>query len=466
VSEAMLGINASLYVRYEFDYEHDPALLHSLRLLVRYDDAFVAWINGSEVVRDAERSPAEIAWDSFALGSRPDSEGVEFAEFDLTGHTHKLRRGRNVLAVQIMNTSAGSSDLLLQSVLTANQTVAVQPLRLEQSTRLIARTRSGDTWSAPVPVYLPINEDPPSAANLLVSEILYHPADPSSEERAAGFQDAELFEFLELHNPTERPVSLGGVGLGEGIRFNFLQSGLPSIPPGGYLVLVSNLDAFEARYGSGLPVAGAYEGNLRNSGETFTVDTGGVPLISVSFSDQWFSGTDGDGYSLVLQDDQSPPENWSVAEAWRQSGDLHGSPGRAESPGGFGSWLEEHFSAGERSDPAVSGPAADPDRDGGANLVEYALGLDPRAADSARLPRLHVSMENGLRAAELQFDRPAGRASELRFELQTSADLQEWVVDENAAFDVSATGAGFESVRIRPARESGQMYLRLYVRAL
>ncbi|HUF62989.1 MAG TPA: CotH kinase family protein, partial [Verrucomicrobiales bacterium] len=468
VSGAMLGINASLYVRFTFDYEHDPSLLHRLTLLLRYDDAFVAWINGSESARDAERSPAQIAWDSVALGSRPDSEGVQFEEFDLTPHADQLRRGRNVLAIQIMNTSAGSSDLLLHPVLTANQTVGVQPLRLEQSTRLIARTRSGDAWSAPFSAYLPIGENPPSAANLLVSEIMYHPADPSPEERAAGFDDAELFEFLELHNPSARPVSVGEVRFSNGIRFDFLRSSTPSIPPGGYLVVVSDPEAFAARYGASRPIAGSYEGNLRNSGETLTIEASGITLMTIDFSDAWFPATDGEGYSLVLRDRHAPPSDWSTATAWRQSGLLHGSPGWAEDSGGYSDWLVQHFSPAERDDPALTGPAADPDGDGGANFVEYALGLDPRTPDPASLPTLHFSTGNGLRLAELVFERPLDR-TDIRFELQSSADLRTWAVDAGAVFQVTAAGAGFERVRVRPSEhpeKTAILFLRLRVAGL
>ncbi len=465
VSEPMLGVNASLYVRYTFDYDNDPTLLHRLILRLRYDDAFVAWINGSEAARDAERSPAQIAWDSFATGSRPDSEAVQFAEFDLTQQAGLLRRGRNVLAIQIMNTSAGSSDLLLHPVLQASHTVTAQPLLVEQSTLLIARTRSGDSWSAPSSAYLAIGEDAPSAANLLITEIMYHPADPSPEERAAGFNDAELFEFLELHNPGPRPVTLEGVRLSDGVLFDFLQSPTPSIPPGGYVVVVSDPTAFAARYGTGRPIAGSYEGNLRNSGETLIVEADGGPLITIAFSDTWFAATDGDGYSLVLNEDGAPPADWSAAAAWRQSGLRHGSPGWAETSGGYRTWLEQHFSPTELDDPALAGSAADPDGDGAPNLVEYALGLDPRTTDPAGLPRLRLSTEDSQPVAELQFERPIDRPG-IRFYLETSADLRAWAIDAGAVFHVSPAGDGFERVRVRPAQEpqeNGMFFLRLRV---
>lgn len=56
---------------------------------------------------------------------------------------------------------------------------------------------------------------------------------------------------------------------------------------------------------------------------------------------------------------------------------------------GFADW--EAFTESERADPAISGPNADPDRDGIPNLAEYMLGLDPKTPDQASLP-MHHSM--------------------------------------------------------------------------
>ena len=41
----------------------------------------------------------------------------------------------------------------------------------------------------------------------------------------------------------------------------------PEFIPGQYIVLVKNETAFAARYGSSIPIAGVYSGNLSNSGE-------------------------------------------------------------------------------------------------------------------------------------------------------------------------------------------------------
>ncbi|MBC7517520.1 MAG: glycoside hydrolase family 9 protein, partial [Microbacteriaceae bacterium] len=54
--------------------------------------------------------------------------------------------------------------------------------------------------------------------------------------------------------------------------------------------------------------------------------------------------------------------------------------------GTYGSWRETVFTAGQRADSAISGIAADPDGDGFANLMEYALGGNPLSPDPGLAP--------------------------------------------------------------------------------
>jgi hypothetical protein len=56
-------------------------------------------------------------------------------------------------------------------------------------------------------------------------------------------------------------------------------------------------------------------------------------------------------------------------------------------------WQASHFTAAERADATISGDTADPDQDGIPNLLEYALGLDPRQADVGGLPT--AGMQDG-----------------------------------------------------------------------
>jgi hypothetical protein len=98
-------------------------------------------------------------------------------------------------------------------------------------------------------------------------------------------------------------------------------------------------------------------------------------------------------------------------------------------PGGFRyrspfeSWLADRFGEDVLADPALEaglwGATADPDRDGLANIQEYAFGGDPLAVDPELRPRERVTGNQ----IQLQFLR--GRA-EVDYVVQASGDLVDW----------------------------------------
>jgi hypothetical protein len=52
-------------------------------------------------------------------------------------------------------------------------------------------------------------------------------------------------------------------------------------------------------------------------------------------------------------------------------------------PGTFGDWALHNFTDAQLADPATGAAASDPDQDGAANLVEFAMGGSPWTPDSA-----------------------------------------------------------------------------------
>jgi hypothetical protein len=171
---------------------------------------------------------------------------------------------------------------------------------------------------------------------LRISELMYHPADPSPSELAAGFVDADEFEFIELVNvsPTQT-LNLAGVTLSDAVSFTF---GNVTLLPGARMVLAVDPAAFAQRYGASIPVAGQFTGQLNNSGEHLVLaDSRGATILDFTYDDTgagWHPTTDGDGYSLVILDELGPTANWNNGPSWRPSSSIGGSPGTADSLAG------------------------------------------------------------------------------------------------------------------------------------
>jgi len=200
------------------------------------------------------------------------------------------------------------------------------PIVLAEATRLRVRVNQVRTWSALNEAFFIVNE-PASAGNLTVSEFNYHPSDPTAAELAGGFDDADRFEFIELLNKGDIPISLAGVTFADGVEFEFNDAVIKTLDAGERLVLVSDSAAFEDRYGDSVTVAGEYVGRLSNGGERLIL-TGlnGRAIFDFEYDDNngWPERADGDGSSLELV---AADGALGDSSAWRSSFEVGGSPG-------------------------------------------------------------------------------------------------------------------------------------------
>ena len=106
----MQGANSTVYVRVEFAATVPAAdELAKLWLKMKYDDGFVAYLNGTEVIR--RNAPPNPTWNSSATAS---TGGVpEFETIDLSAHVAQLVTGTNVLAIHGMNQGVSDDEFLL-----------------------------------------------------------------------------------------------------------------------------------------------------------------------------------------------------------------------------------------------------------------------------------------------------------------------------------------------------------------
>ncbi|NQU22377.1 MAG: lamin tail domain-containing protein, partial [Candidatus Nealsonbacteria bacterium] len=117
VAAAMQGVNTSLWTRIDFDVA-GPSLFDELTLRMKYDDGFVAYLNGELLL--PINAPETLAYNSAATGARTDGLAVVFAEFDLTDSLGLLQPGPNVLAVHGLNHTAADGGFLLVPELIAS----------------------------------------------------------------------------------------------------------------------------------------------------------------------------------------------------------------------------------------------------------------------------------------------------------------------------------------------------------
>ncbi len=230
VEAEMSGQQSSLYSRIEFDVT-DPGALTHLTLKMKYDDGFVAYINGVNVAQSSNVTSTNF---NSTAGNRSDTLAVAFESHPITlaDHPGLLNAGTNVLAIHGLNQATGSSDfLLVPQLVTGLDVQAVADL-------------------------------PPAQPDDVVIEfgaIEFNPASGNQDE-----------EYIELVNNNSIAVDISGWTLEGGVEFEFVSGTV--IPAGGTLYVSPDVNAFRARGsgpsgGQGLFVQGGYDGHLSNFGE-------------------------------------------------------------------------------------------------------------------------------------------------------------------------------------------------------
>ena len=203
-----------------------------------------------------------------------------------------------------------------------------------------ARARGGisNEWSALTEaVFTP---DAPSP--LRVTELMYHPRNPTGTETNAAGTD-EAFQFVELLNTGTGTAGLAGIRFTDGIAFDFAGADVNTLGVGEYVVIVSDLDAFTNRYPgwAGMTIAGEFQSmhdfpatRLAANGERVRLeDALGRPIASFTYGDgrTWPLAADGAGHSLVpLVVTNQASDALDYGGHWRASATIDGSPGRAD----------------------------------------------------------------------------------------------------------------------------------------
>jgi hypothetical protein len=193
---------------------------------------------------------------------------------------------------------------------------AAAGIPLSATTRVMVRILNGATWSAITDATFVASNPPP----LRVTEIMYHPRSPA----VGSSYTANDFEYVEVQNISAQQLNLKNLAFTNGVAFTF---GDITLDPGARTVVVANIAAFQSRYGTAIPIAGQFTGDLDNGGEKVTLAGPlGETIQSFSYKDSWLPQTDGDGFSLVAIDPTQALGLFDSKSGWRASNDDDGDP--------------------------------------------------------------------------------------------------------------------------------------------
>jgi hypothetical protein len=322
VKTPMDEVNTTCYIRISFTFAGDPGDFNYMTLKMRYDDGFIAYLNGTKV--EEINFSGEPEWNSEANTYREAT--AEFDNFDISAHLGDLQTGNNLLAIHGLNDALTSSDFLMCIELEAGENApddvsdsAIEytgPINLTESTCLKARALSGGTWSALNEAVFAVG---PVVENLRITEIMYNPQDLNAE-------------YIELKNIGVDTINLALVNFTNGIEFTFPFQELAA---GDYVLVAENPTALAAAaplIPPGVQILGPYTGRLDDGGEEIElVDAIGRTIHEFDYKDGWYEITDGEGFSLTIKDPTSgDPTSWDEKSGWRPSAAIGGSPGEDE----------------------------------------------------------------------------------------------------------------------------------------
>lgn len=110
------------YLRIPFNVASVGAI-DTMTLKMKYDDGFIAYINGVQVAE--VNAPDTPAYNSVATAGHADSAAVIFENFDVSSGIRHLVQGTNLLAIHALNLSNSSDMLIIPEIVTQGSQLVV-----------------------------------------------------------------------------------------------------------------------------------------------------------------------------------------------------------------------------------------------------------------------------------------------------------------------------------------------------
>ena len=335
-----------------------------------------------------------------------------------------------------------------------NSAIDIPTIAVRSGRTYRARVRHQDNtgrwshWSAPVEFTSTLPDVSHFLNGLVITEIMYHPTDPTSQELLAGFDDEEFFEYIELENVGMTSLDLTDIRFTKGIDFDFINSPITTLNPGQIILVVRNITAFEMRHGTGHPIAGEWDptDKLSNSSDRVKLSFGaGDTIRDFTYTDKspWPVAADGSGQSLTLRAPYSLPDH-ALASNWRASYVATGTPGATEFDSAFADWLVNQ---------GQTDPNAPFQQSSLSNLLAYALGadLEPGNTPESSLPGFQIVDVEGTSYPELTYRVRLG-SNPLNYLVEVSDDLNSWESGPNQTIEVGAAVDNEDGTESRTVR--------------
>lgn len=276
-----------------------------------------------------------------------------------------------------------------------------------------------------------------------------------------GESEVVTVSFL-LHEPEDAPQ--GGIDL-------FLYAGDRAVANRAQRVIVGNGAVGGAAYARGSTHQIDVVVNNSNDTETYADGT-----IQPGTFDVWINGELAFAGQERDHEKKGVIEGFELAKSTPQTMEVYfddfivrnfAHVTGLEAETGFENWLAEHFTPAERDDPEFGGPFGDADGDGLFNVVEYALGGNPRVASRDLLPAPEIVDVEGELYLSVEFTRPADRA-DVTVIPEVSSNLVDWfsgeshaIVEETDNMDGTVTVTARDALAIDA--EEGRRFIRLRV---
>ena len=284
------------YFRTTFTYTGDPTQVISLSGDDLLDDGAVVYLNGVDVAH-LNMPAGTVTYATLASSNVAGTAPVSTYTISLADFPGLLKQGANILAVEVRQDPATSSDVTWACSLNANVNT--------NSTQVVRQ------------VVLPANITN-LFNNLRITEVMYNPA---------GAAD---LEFIELQNIGTATLDLTGVRIGGGVSSPSRPCSLPRDSTSWWPAIrpTSPVSTVQESILPANTRASSITAATRSSC-SFRRPTTPTSCGSLT-RNTWVPSSNGLGYSMVIGNTSAPAASWNDASSWQAGGTLNGTPGYAE----------------------------------------------------------------------------------------------------------------------------------------